>query len=117
MFRARTRLNLMTARIDIPLTPRADRTIDRIHAAFPRRMKYGFVLLSLNRTHALHSTHVMNAVHGLPPDGTDTLATPIIESRVTRAASSSSVSFCVSAGRSGSTRYRISAVLSHTRTS
>src|SRR5918994_2003288 len=43
--------------------------------------------------------------------------TPIMESRVTRAASSSSDNPSVPSGRSGSTKYRISALLSHTRTS
>src|ERR1700686_3821335 len=44
-------------------------------------------------------------------------ATPIIESRVTSAASSSSAISSVSAGRMGSTRYRTSADESHTRIS
>ena len=42
-------------------------------------------------------------MRGLPAGGA-TLATPIIASRVTSAASSSSLSFSVPAGRSGSTR-------------
>src|SRR5207237_5314438 len=77
--------------------------------------------------HSVHSTHVVNSVHLLiaapyracirSAHGSFTFATPIIESRVTRRASSSSLSFSEPAGLSGSTRYRTSAVLSQTRTS
>src|SRR2546423_2334380 len=81
-------------------------------------MEDGLVLLVPDRAHVLHAAHVMHAVHALPPAGVSwTWATPIIASRVTSAASSSSVSFSLPEGLSGSTRYRSSAVLSQTRTS
>src|SRR4051794_28261240 len=72
----------------------------------------------LDRAHVVHSAHIVDAVHRRSPAGVrSTLAVPIMESRVTSAASASSVRCSLPAGRSGSTRYRISAVLSHTRIS
>src|SRR5438445_5809763 len=62
------------------------------------------VLFTLNRPHVLHAAHVVHAVHGRTPGGSGTLATPIMASRVTSAASSSSLNFSLPAGRSGSTR-------------
>src|SRR5437773_1947626 len=98
-------LDLITAGIDVPLAPCADRTCQGKHAAFPARMEHRFVLLILNRAHAMHAAHVVDAVHLWPPAfGTVTLATPIMASRVTSAASRSSLSCSVPAGRSGSTR-------------
>src|SRR5262249_23187325 len=81
----------------------------------PRGVEYGLLLLVFGRAHALHAAHVMNAIHPRPPTcGRLTLATA---SRVTRAARASSPSVSVPAGRSGSTMYRSSEVLSQTRTS
>src|SRR5204863_3081519 len=105
--------------IDVPLA--ADRSQDArqgIDTPFPFGMKRRLAFFVHDRTHAVHAAHVVDAVHTRPP-GFEivTLLTPIIESRVTSAASCSSVIRSVPAGRSGSTRYRTSAVLSQTRTS
>src|SRR5580700_3369161 len=102
------KLDTVTACVDIRLAPRTNRSVHSKHTAFPRMVKYGFVLFALDRTHILHTAHVVDSVHGLLLAGGATLATPIIESRVTRAASSSSVICSVPAGLSGKTRYRIS---------
>src|SRR5512137_627348 len=81
-------------------------------------MKHRFVFLVLHRPHAMHAAHVVDAIHAeAPAAGNLTLATPTIASRVTSAASCSSLKCSVPAGRSGKTKYRNSAVLSHTRTS
>src|SRR5207249_2101382 len=75
-------------------------------------MEDRLVFLVFNRAHTVHAAHVVNSVHG-----SLTLATPIMESRVTSAASCSTFSLSLPAGLSGRTRYRTSAVLSQTRTS
>src|ERR1700733_14343848 len=98
------KLDTVTPGVDIPLAPRIHRAVHGIHTAFPRLVKYGFVLFVLDWTHIVYAAHVVDSVHGLPPAGGATLATPIMESRVTRAASSSSVIFSVPAGLSGKTR-------------
>jgi hypothetical protein len=68
-------------------------------------VEYGLDSLPIKRTHSMHPSHVMNSIHvGEPLALVLTLATPIIESRVTRAASSASVRVSVLAGRSGSTK-------------
>src|SRR5256885_16957740 len=80
-------------------------------------MEHRLVLLDQDATHAVHAAHVVDAVHRSAPFGGGTFATPTIASRVTSAASCSSGQPSVPAGRSGKTRYRSSAVESHTRTS
>src|SRR5215472_4260431 len=61
----------------------------RQHPPLPPRVKHGLVLFHFDRAQAVHAAHVVNAVHAWPPDlGGATLATPIIESLVTSAASS-----------------------------
>src|SRR3954470_80300 len=97
-------LDRVTASVDVPLSPRTDRAIDGVDPALPFFVEYRLIFLMPDRAHPVHPTHVMNAVHGLPPSGIATLATPIIESRVTSETSSSSDIFSVPAGRSGSTR-------------
>ena len=79
-------------------------TVERERARLPLRVEDGLVLLDLDRPHAVHAAHVVHAVHRLLPAGTVTCATPIIASRVTIAASCSSLQPSVPAGRSGSTR-------------
>ena len=87
------------------LPPGAHRARHREHPRLPGRVKHRLVLLVLDRAHAVHAAHVMHAVHArLPSPGGATLATPIMASRVTSAASASSLSSSVPAGRSGSTR-------------
>jgi len=70
----------------------------------PGRMKYRLFFFRCDRAKALHPAQIMYAVHGLPPADSTTLATQIIESRVTRAASASSFMSSVPAGRSGRTK-------------
>src|SRR5580704_111450 len=96
--------NTMPASIDVPLVPGASGAFHRIHPAFPRCMKHGFVFLMLDGSHVLHPAHVMDAVHALAPSTGATFPAPIMASRATRAASSCSVIFSVPAGLSGSTR-------------
>ena len=67
--------------------------------ALPRLMKRRLVALGVDHAEAVHAAQVVDGVHFAA-----TLPTPIMESRVTRAASSCSVSFSVPDGRSGKTR-------------
>src|SRR5579871_968607 len=71
-----------------------------VNPSLPALVKYGFAAGEFDRAHVLHPPHVMDAVHG----ETTTFATPIMASRVTNAASASSLRWAVFAGRSGSTR-------------
>ncbi len=66
---------------------------------FPDLVENGFVWLRRDRPETVHATHVVDAVHGAI-----TFAVPIMESRVTSAASCSSPRCSVRAGRSGTTR-------------
>ena len=95
----------MPVGVEVPLAPGPHRTGECVDPRLPGRVEHRFVLLILDWTHALLTAHVVHAVHGLPPDGGNvTLATPTIASRVTSAASCSSVIVSVPAGRSGRTR-------------
>ena len=94
----------MAARVNVRLAPSVDCDVQGVYSPLPSRVKDRLVLLVLDRTHAVHAAHVMNAIHCLPPCGKVTLATPIMASRVTSAASASSVRFSLPAGRSGKTR-------------
>src|SRR5579863_2024264 len=104
----------MAAGVDVPLVPGAQRARDRVNPAFPRLVKHRFVLLMPDRvvvdrvmpdrTHAVHAAHVVDSVHAAPAWGAATRATPIMASRVTSAATSSSVIFSVPAGLSVNTR-------------
>src|SRR2546427_2112678 len=103
------------AGVAVPLARATSRGVRRVYPPLPDRMENRLVFFILNRAHALHAAHVVHAVHSFPPGrGAGTLATPTIASRVTSAASWSSVMFSVPEGRSGRTRYRSSAVLSQT---
>src|SRR5262249_22995857 len=95
-------IDLVPVRVDIPLARGPQHLLNSVHPAFPRRMKDRRVLLMLDRTHVLHAAQVMDAVHGVSP-GRAARATPIMESRVTSVASSSSFRCSVPGGRSGST--------------
>src|SRR5436309_15676797 len=99
-------LNPMTRRIEIPLASASPQhASQRIDPRLPGSVKDGLVLLVFDGTHAVHATHVVDAVHAAPPAGDNvTFATPTIESRVTSAVSASSVMFSLPAGRSGRTR-------------
>src|SRR5467141_647176 len=118
IFRRWNQFDLVTRGVNVPLAPGCHGAPQREEPALPRGVKHRLVLLILNGAHPVHPAHVMYAVHvGFPSRRAVTLATPTIASRVTNAASASTLSFSVPAGRSGSTRYRNSAVLSQTRTS
>src|SRR5262245_61792398 len=107
VFGRRNEFDLKAPRVDVPFVKSPHRTVQGIRARFPAFMKHRLILLILNRAEALHPTHVMDAVHALAPAlvvGIVTLVTPIMASRVTKAASSSSFSFSLPSGRSGSTR-------------
>src|SRR5258706_9288103 len=80
-------------------------------------MKGRFVRFRDYGTKAVNSAHVMCAIHGTVPSGNRGRPVPIMLSRVTIAASRSSLQLSVPRGRMGRTRYRISAVESHTRIS
>ena len=67
--------------------------------ALPRLMKRRLVALGVDRAEAVHAAQVVDRVHLA-----ETLPTPIMELRVTSAASCSSLIPSVPAGRSGSTR-------------
>src|SRR4249919_756087 len=99
----------MAKRIEVPRPAAGSQHArERIHASLPALVERGLMGLAPDRPHALHAAHVMNAVHaGTSLTPSVTLAVPIIESRVTSAASASSLKRSVPAGRSGSTMYRI----------
>src|SRR5262249_52603731 len=75
------------------------------------------VHFGLDRTEAVHAAHVVDAVHDFTASALRARPVPIIESRVTRPASFSSLQPSVPGGRIGSTMKRVSAVESHTRIS
>src|SRR5262245_25154681 len=86
--------------IEVPLAPGAHRTIECVDPSLPRGVEHRFMLFVHNRTHILLAAQIVYAVHWLSPgSGNTTLATPTIASRVTRAASCSSVIDSVPAGR------------------
>src|SRR5690348_13231331 len=69
-------LDRVTASVNVPLFPRTDRAINCVDPALPFFVEYGLVFVMLNRAHPVHPAHIMNAVHGFPPPGAATLATP-----------------------------------------
>ena len=75
----------------------------REHPTVPVLVEHAVFLLDHQRAHAVHAAHVVDAVHA-PPSGRFAVPTPTIESRVTSAASASSLQPSVAAGRSGTTR-------------
>src|SRR5205807_8873155 len=104
VFGRRDPLARVAPHVDVPLAMVAAGEIESVHARLPLGVDHRLVLLDFDRTHAVHAAHVLDAVHGLLRSGALTCATPIIASRVTIAASSSSLQPSVPAGRSGSTR-------------
>src|SRR5262245_47831478 len=105
----------MAIDVDVPFPVCAHGPVKRIHAPCPRRLQHALVLLVWDASHPVPATQIVNAVHARPPDaGALTFATPTIASRVNNSTSWLSDIPSVPSGRSGSTRYRISAVLSHT---
>src|SRR5499427_318977 len=111
------RLKREPGHVDIPLPGGSQRAVHRHHPRFPRGMENRFVRLRLDFAEPVHAAHVVDAVHATPSCGRLGRPVPIMESRVTRLASRSSLQPSVLAGRAGSTRNRVSAVESHTRIS
>src|SRR6185369_8697458 len=85
--------------IDIPAARPRHGERQREGALFPFGMEDRFVRLRLNRTEAVHAAEVLSAVHGCFAS-----PVPIMESRVTNAASLSSLQPSVPLGRIGMTR-------------
>src|SRR5439155_27010928 len=102
--------------VDVPLTEVTGGKGDGERATLPGVVERRLVRLDHDWPEPVHAAEVVEAVHPAPA-GACATATPIIESRVTRPVSSASDIASVPAGRSGSTMYLISAVLSQTRTS
>src|SRR5581483_627983 len=107
----------MPRMIDMPGAGVTHGALHRQHVAFPRRMEHRLVLLDLDFAEAVHAAHVVNAVHHFTSLGLSGNPVPIIESRVTRSASLSTLQPSLPAGRIGSTMKRVSAVESQTRIS
>src|SRR5436190_1469443 len=107
--------------VDVPGAGVAHGALHRQHAAFPLGVKRRLVRFDLDLAEAVHAAHVVNAVHYRAPlwvwPGLSGRPVPIMESRVTRSASLSSLQPSVPAGRIGSTMKRVSAVESQTRIS
>jgi hypothetical protein len=90
--------------IDVPPAESAHRARQRRNSRLPTLMERGLVWLRRDGAHAVHATHVMNAIRRASPAGNDwTSATPIIVSRVISDASCSSVIPSVPAGCPGTT--------------
>src|SRR3984957_4952025 len=103
--------------VDGPDAGVAHGAVERERAAFPRRVKYRLVRLGLDFAKAVHAAHVVDAVHYETSFGFFGRPVPIMQSRVTRLASLSSLQPSVPEGRIGSTMKRVSAVESQTRRS
>ena len=91
--------------VDVPLSPGSEGLDHGVNAGLPAVVEHGLVRLGLDGAEAVHPAHIVNAVHRLAPGpSAATSAVPIMLSRVTRAASCSSVMPPVPTGRSGRTR-------------
>src|SRR5215831_19214967 len=102
-------LDGVTKLIDVVLPAAEGRHHHSEDAALPIIMKYRLVRLRPDRPEAVHSAKIVNTVHGdalrcCDQGGGPTIAGPIIASRVTQAASRSSLQLSVPAGRIGNTR-------------
>src|SRR5262249_7831355 len=89
--------------VDVPGTDRAHCQRERKGASLPEGMEHRFARLGTYRPKAHHSAHVLRAVQECP-SGALGNPVPIMLSRVTRLASSSSLHPSVPGGRSGTTR-------------
>src|ERR1700730_9477481 len=99
----RQRFAGVPADIDVPQAEIAHGAVHGEDTAFPRRVEHRLIRLGLDLAETVHAAHVMDAVHGAAP-GAWARPVPIIESRVTRVASFSSLQPAVPAGRIGTTR-------------
>src|SRR5687768_2643225 len=104
----RKQLDAVAALIDVPCPRRADGAVHGHHGGFPALVKDRFVALWDDFAETVHPAHVMDAIHQETSLGIFGKPVPIIESRVTRWASFSSLQPSVPAGRIGTTRKRVS---------
>src|SRR5262249_8103235 len=108
--------------IDGPKPGGAHRPLHREHPFLPFGMENRLVGLRLDTTKPLHAAQVVDRIrHDAAPDlsSSGDLGSPVptIQSRVTSAASCSSLQPAVPSGRIGTTRKRVSAVESQIRIS
>src|SRR5215831_10658422 len=99
----RQRLTREPPGVDGPQAEIAHGTIHGENAALPRSMEHRLAGLTLDFAEAVHAAHVMDAVHKAAP-GARARPVPIMQSRVTRLASRSSLQSSAPAGRIGTTR-------------
>src|SRR5579872_4394403 len=117
IYRRRQALDAGPRLVDRPDAGITQRAVDRVGASLPGSVKHRLVRLRLDFAEAVHAAHVVNAVHQAASFGFFASPVPIMLSRVTSAASFSSLQLSVPAGRIGSTMKRVSAVESQTRIS
>src|SRR5271166_1087067 len=108
--------------VDRPQAGGAHRPLQRQHPPLPIGMEHRLVGLGFDRAKALHAAHVVDRVRHRAASawfssGDFGRPVPTMLSRVTSAASASSLQPSVPAGRIGTTRKRVSAVESQIRTS
>ena len=89
--------------VDVPHAGGVHRERQRDRAALPLGVEHRLVRLRRDRPEALRAAEIVRAVHAALP-GASGSPVPIIESRVTRSASFSSLQPSVPAGRIGTTR-------------
>src|SRR6202044_262308 len=87
--------------IDGPDAGVAERAIEPEAAAFPWRVEYRLVRLRLDFAEAVHAAHIVDAIHQPASFACFGRPVPIMLSRVTNAASLSSLQPSVPAGRIG----------------
>ena len=104
IFARRTVLTREARHIDIPAARHAHRQRQRKGALFPVAVEDRLVRLRLDRAVAVRAAKVLTAVHFATSFGDFGRPVPIMESRVTRSASFSSLQPSVPAGRMGNTR-------------
>src|SRR5262249_22235704 len=101
--RGMQRLPRMAGDVDGPESERAAAEVETERALFPFVVEDRLVLLGIDRAEAHHAAEILGAVHAAAP-GCNARPVPIIESRVTRSASFSSLQPSVPFGRRGRTR-------------
>lgn len=101
----RQRLPCPAAHVDVPLAGGTHRESERQRLSFPGSMEQlTFGLRDHRFPQGLSAEVRVRLIAHRPPSGDLGNPVPIIESRVTNAASCSSVRLCVPAGRRGNTR-------------
>src|SRR4051794_27861293 len=95
----------VTAHIEVPGPGRAHRKGQTESPALPIRVEPGLVGLRLDRAEAHHAPKILRAIHEAPTlSELSAKPVPIMESRVTRSASASSLQPSVPSGRIGTTK-------------